>query len=175
METRPVSPESVIPVSGGPAPVGPVSDSSLSVGSVSVSPVFVGRAAEFAALVDALTRAAAPDDGRTGGAGDGPRALLIGGEAGVGKTKLAEEFLGEAVRRGAVAAVGGCVGTGADGLPYAPFSTTCLRATRRRPRPGGSGAPGSHRTSDTATADGNWPAPRTSCADCPRHPCTPTS
>ncbi|MEU3651423.1 AAA family ATPase [Streptomyces sp. NPDC032161] len=92
--------------------------------------MFVGRAAEFAALVDALTRAAAPDDGRTGGAGDGPRALLIGGEAGVGKTRLVEEFLGEAVRRGAVAAVGGCVGTGADGLPYAPFSTA-LRALRR--------------------------------------------
>ncbi|WP_079186131.1 AAA family ATPase [Streptomyces sp. CB01580] len=115
VETRPVSPESVSPVPGGP-----VSDGSPPVDPVSVSPVFVGRAAEFAALVDALTRAA----------GDGPRALLIGGEAGVGKTRLVEEFLGEAVRRGAVAAVGGCVGTGADGLPYAPFSTA-LRALRR--------------------------------------------
>ncbi|MFD7944815.1 AAA family ATPase, partial [Streptomyces sp. NPDC059744] len=57
-------------------------------------------------------------------------ALLIGGEAGVGKTRLVEEFLTAAGRREAVVAVGGCVEIGADGLPYAPFSTA-LRALRR--------------------------------------------
>lgn len=85
-----------------------------------VSPVFVGRAAELAALTDTLARA---------GAGE-PQALLVGGEAGVGKTRLVEEFLDAACRRDAVVAVGGCVEIGADGLPFAPFATA-LRALRR--------------------------------------------
>ncbi|MGW2108446.1 helix-turn-helix transcriptional regulator [Streptomyces sp. NPDC001948] len=96
----------------------------------SVSPVFVGREGEFASLVDALARAQGAG-GPDGADGPGaPQALLIGGEAGVGKTRLVEEFLAAAVRRDAVVAVGGCVETGADGLPYAPFSTA-LRALRR--------------------------------------------
>ncbi|MFD7262256.1 AAA family ATPase [Streptomyces sp. NPDC059874] len=86
----------------------------------SVSPVFVGRADELAVLTDALTRAA----------GQEPQAMLIGGEAGVGKTRLTEEFLSEAARRGAVVAVGGCVEIGAEGLPFAPFSTA-LRSLHR--------------------------------------------
>ncbi|MFB6823473.1 AAA family ATPase [Streptomyces virginiae] len=86
----------------------------------SVSPVFVGRADELAVLTDALTRAA----------GQEPQAMLIGGEAGVGKTRLTEEFLCEADRRGAVVAVGGCVEIGAEGLPFAPFSTA-LRTLHR--------------------------------------------
>ncbi|MER5509046.1 AAA family ATPase [Streptomyces sp. NPDC002766] len=86
----------------------------------SVSPVFVGRAEELDTLNDALARAAAGE----------PQALLIGGEAGVGKTRLVEEFATEACRRGAVVALGGCVEIGADGLPFAPFSTA-LRALRR--------------------------------------------
>ncbi|MEV0692362.1 AAA family ATPase [Streptomyces sp. NPDC050388] len=88
----------------------------------SVSPVFVGRAGELDALNTALARA-------TEGAGD-PQALLIGGEAGVGKTRLVEEFAAEARRRGAVVVLGGCVEIGADGLPFAPFSTA-LRQLRR--------------------------------------------
>ncbi|MEU0221468.1 AAA family ATPase, partial [Streptomyces sp. NPDC006265] len=59
-----------------------------------------------------------------------PQALLIGGEAGVGKTRLVEEFAAAARHRGAVVALGGCVEIGADGLPFAPFSTA-LRALRR--------------------------------------------
>ncbi|MFB7596854.1 AAA family ATPase [Streptomyces sp. NPDC056160] len=86
----------------------------------SVSPVFVGRANELDTLHEALTRANAGE----------PRALLIGGEAGVGKTRLIEEFAAAAARRGAVVALGGCVEMGADGLPFAPFSTA-LRALRR--------------------------------------------
>ncbi|MEU1123275.1 AAA family ATPase [Streptomyces sp. NPDC005899] len=85
-----------------------------------VSPVFVGRAGELAVLTDALARAFSGE----------PQALLVGGEAGVGKTRLVEEFLTAARRRDAVVAVGGCVEVGADGLPYAPFSTA-LRALRR--------------------------------------------
>ncbi|MHC3475150.1 helix-turn-helix transcriptional regulator [Streptomyces sp. 7R007] len=86
----------------------------------SVSPVFVGRAEELGTLNDALAQAAAGH----------PQALLIGGEAGVGKTRLVEEFATAACRAGAVVALGGCVEIGADGLPFAPFSTA-LRALRR--------------------------------------------
>ncbi|MFE2585195.1 AAA family ATPase [Streptomyces sp. NPDC059378] len=93
--------------------LGPVQNSS-------VSPVFVGRAAELGTLDDALARAVEGE----------PQALLIGGEAGVGKTRLVEEFATAARGRGAVVAVGGCVEIGADGLPFAPFSAA-LRALRR--------------------------------------------
>ncbi|MDT3400109.1 AAA family ATPase, partial [Streptomyces sp. B1866] len=86
-----------------------------------VSPVFVGRAEELAALTDALARAAAGE----------PQVVLVGGEAGVGKTRLLEEFLTAAGAAGAVTALGGCVEIGADGLPFAPVSTV-LRALRRR-------------------------------------------
>ncbi|MFE2302754.1 AAA family ATPase [Streptomyces sp. NPDC059445] len=87
----------------------------------SVSPVFVGRTDELGVLNDALARAAA---------GGEPQAFLLGGEAGVGKTRFLEEFSGAATREGAVVASGGCVEIGADGLPFAPFSTA-LRALRR--------------------------------------------
>lgn len=85
----------------------------------SVSPVFVGRSTELDTLNTALTRTTAE-----------PQALLIGGEAGVGKTRLVEEFAEAARRRGAIVALGGCVEIGADGLPFAPFSTA-LRQLRR--------------------------------------------
>ncbi|MGV9253978.1 helix-turn-helix transcriptional regulator [Streptomyces sp. NPDC003697] len=86
----------------------------------SVSPVFVGRTEELHTLNEALTRAAAAE----------PQAVLLGGEAGVGKTRLIEEWAAAARRRGAVVALGGCVEIGADGLPFAPFSSA-LRALRR--------------------------------------------
>ncbi|MFF7358387.1 AAA family ATPase [Streptomyces filipinensis] len=84
----------------------------------SVSPVFVGRTEELDTLNNALARARAGE----------PQALLLGGEAGVGKTRLVEEFA-TAAGGHAVVAVGGCVEIGADGLPFAPFSTA-LRALR---------------------------------------------
>ncbi|MFC8868329.1 AAA family ATPase [Streptomyces sp. NPDC057148] len=92
-----------------------------SVETRSVSPVFVGRAGELATLHEALVRAASAE----------PQALLLGGEAGVGKTRLVEEFADAARRQGAVVALGGCVEIGADGLPFAPFSTA-LRSLRRQ-------------------------------------------
>ncbi|MGV4928926.1 AAA family ATPase [Streptomyces sp. BHT-5-2] len=79
-----------------------------------ISPVFVGRAAEVAELGDALARAAASRE---------PQALLIGGEAGVGKTRLVEEFCETARARGAHVALGGCIEIGSEGLPFAPFSS----------------------------------------------------
>ena len=91
-----------------------------SVERISVSPVFVGRSAEMAELAAALRRA-----------GEGqPQALLVAGDAGVGKTRLLEEFVCAATVQGAVVAVGGCIEIGADGLPYAPM-VTALRALHR--------------------------------------------
>ncbi|WP_033321027.1 helix-turn-helix transcriptional regulator [Streptomyces yerevanensis] len=97
----------------------------------SVSPVFVGRADELDVLNDALARAAGGGTSQAFSTGGEPQALLVGGEAGVGKTRLIEEFAGAADREGAVVALGGCVEIGADGLPFAPFSTA-LRALRRQ-------------------------------------------
>ncbi|KOX51231.1 helix-turn-helix transcriptional regulator [Streptomyces sp. ESR1.13] len=101
-----------------------------SVETRSVSPVFVGRTGELDTLNDALARAAGGAAAGASAAGGEPQALLLGGEAGVGKTRLVEEFAAAAHRRGAVVALGGCVEIGADGLPFAPFSTA-LRALRR--------------------------------------------
>ncbi|WP_405805880.1 AAA family ATPase [Streptomyces sp. NBC_00210] len=109
----------VIPITGAA-----LSEGCAMLGDVetrSVSPVFVGRAGELTALTSALARAAAGE----------PQPLLVGGEAGVGKTRLVEELLAEACRREAVVAVGSCVEIGADGLPFAPFSTA-LRALHRQ-------------------------------------------
>lgn len=114
-----VRPGDAVEAKTGAAPPDPRAMLGL-VETKSVSPVFVGRTEELEALNDALVRAAAGE----------PQALLIGGEAGVGKTRLVEEFATAACRDGAVVALGGCVEIGADGLPFAPFSTA-LRALRR--------------------------------------------
>ncbi|GGU44709.1 helix-turn-helix transcriptional regulator [Streptomyces albospinus] len=94
-----------------------LSDPCAMLGSVenrAISPVFVGRAAELTALGDALARVAASGE---------PQALLIGGEAGVGKTRLIEEFGETARAQGALVALGGCIEIGSEGLPFAPFSS----------------------------------------------------
>jgi DNA-binding CsgD family transcriptional regulator len=80
------------------------------------SPVLVGRAAEMAALETAFETV------RQGS----PAALLIGGEAGVGKTRLVGEFTVRAEAAGARVLTGGCLELGADGLPFGPF-TAMLR------------------------------------------------
>ncbi|WP_277347254.1 helix-turn-helix transcriptional regulator [Streptomyces sp. CB01881] len=89
---------------------------------ISVSPVFVGRGTEITELTDALKRA---------GSGS-PQAVLVGGEAGVGKTRLLEEFLAraDADGGGVVTTVGGCLEVGAEGLPYAPLATALRRLHR---------------------------------------------
>ncbi|OIV38016.1 hypothetical protein BIV57_08040 [Mangrovactinospora gilvigrisea] len=87
-----------------------------------MSPIFVGRKAEGRELDGRL--AAVMD-------GAGARAVLVGGEAGVGKTRLLEEFLARAEERGAVQATGACIEFGVDGLPYVPL-TTALRTLRER-------------------------------------------
>ncbi|MEV0537001.1 AAA family ATPase [Kitasatospora sp. NPDC050463] len=88
---------------------------------ISVSPVFVGRGTEITELTAALRRA-----------GEGkPQTVLVGGEAGVGKTRLLEEFLGQSCAdAGVVTTVGGCLEVGAEGLPYAPLATALRRLHR---------------------------------------------
>jgi AAA ATPase domain len=71
---------------------------------------FVGRAEELALLGRLLARA---------GAGESVVAL-IGGEAGVGKTRLAEQLTATAGERGVRVLRGGCVPLGEEGVPFAP-------------------------------------------------------
>src|SRR5260370_25975447 len=80
------------------------------------SPVLVGRDEQMAALDAAL------DSVRQGG----PTAVLLGGEAGVGKSRLVSEFGQAATAAGARVLTGGCLELGTDGLPFAPF-TAVLR------------------------------------------------
>ena len=80
------------------------------------SPVLVGRDEQMAALDDAF------DSVRQGG----PTAVLLGGEAGVGKSRLVSEFGQAVTAAGARVLTGGCLELGTDGLPFAPF-TAVLR------------------------------------------------
>ncbi|NUU22417.1 MAG: AAA family ATPase [Streptomycetaceae bacterium] len=73
---------------------------------------FVGRRAELADLDEALVRARAGD----------PRALLVAGEAGVGKTRLLSEAAAQASAAGMTVLTGHCVDLGEVGLPYFPFT-----------------------------------------------------
>ncbi|MCF2528623.1 AAA family ATPase [Yinghuangia sp. KLBMP8922] len=89
------------------------------VSTAAVSPVFVGRLPELSHLADAL---------RAADAGT-PGVVLIAGEAGVGKTRLLQEFFDQAEGTGAVTAVGGCLELGAEGLPFAPVSAAMRALT----------------------------------------------
>jgi DNA-binding NarL/FixJ family response regulator len=80
------------------------------------SPVLIGRVDQMAALEGAFVSV------RQGG----PASVLLGGEAGVGKSRLVDEFSTTARRAGARVLTGGCMQLGVDGLPFAPF-TAMLR------------------------------------------------
>ncbi|MCI0347780.1 MAG: AAA family ATPase, partial [Chloroflexi bacterium] len=75
------------------------------------SHAFVGRTGELARLEAAL---------ETASAGRG-RLVIVAGEAGVGKTRLLDEFEVRAVARGARVLEGACLDLGAGALPYGPF------------------------------------------------------
>ena len=70
---------------------------------------FISREAELARLREVLADAA---EGR-------PRTVVIGGDAGIGKTRLLRELLAGTDAR---VLSGGCVDITADSLPYAPFA-----------------------------------------------------
>src|SRR5262252_4292788 len=77
------------------------------------APVFVGRVEEVAALDAAYGRV------RSGQ----PSAVLVGGEAGVGKSRLVSEFTGRASAAGPARVLRGyCLELSAEGLPFAPFT-----------------------------------------------------
>ncbi|MEE6260477.1 helix-turn-helix transcriptional regulator [Plantactinospora sonchi] len=84
------------------------------------STVLVGRQPELALLRDALKRVRA----------DEPAAVLVGGEAGVGKTRLIEEFGRHAVAEGSSLLLGQCLELGEEGLPFAPFAAALRQVLR---------------------------------------------
>ena len=73
---------------------------------------FVARDAQVAGLLASLARAA---DGR-------PGLVLVGGDAGVGKTRLLSRVAERARRAGATTVTSHCVDLGEVGLPYLPFA-----------------------------------------------------
>ncbi|MFC9615855.1 AAA family ATPase [Streptomyces sp. NPDC056938] len=73
---------------------------------------FVGRADELARLTGVLERAAAGD----------PRAVLVAGDAGVGKTRTLTVAAAHAAATGMTVLTGRCVDLGDVGLPYLPFT-----------------------------------------------------
>ena len=75
------------------------------------SGTFVGRAEELARLLTALERAEHSQ----------PAMVLVGGDAGVGKTRLLAELADHSRQRGAQVLVGGCLAVGDVGLPYVPI------------------------------------------------------
>ena len=72
----------------------------------------IGRAEELTRLTAAVERA------RTGR----PAAVLLSGDAGVGKTRLLTELCQRARAAGVTVLTGHCVDFGAVGLPYLPFA-----------------------------------------------------
>ena len=88
-----------------------------------VSPVLIGRGQELAVLAAALDRALAGETGF----------VLLGGEAGVGKTRLLRELSARAQDAGFGVLSGQCVEPGAEGLPFAPLVDVLRTLARTMP------------------------------------------
>ena len=84
------------------------------------SPVLIGRSDQLSALDAALAEAGR---GR-------PSAVMVGGEAGVGKSRLVREFAGRSRGTGARVLIGGCLELGADSLPFTPFTAVLRELVR---------------------------------------------
>jgi DNA-binding CsgD family transcriptional regulator len=95
------------------------------VSTTAVSPVLVGRDEQLAELGEALAAAQRGE----------PATVLIGGEAGVGKSRLVGEFAVRAAGGGRVLA-GGCLELGAAGLAFAPFTAVLRQVVRELGVPG---------------------------------------
>jgi DNA-binding CsgD family transcriptional regulator/tetratricopeptide (TPR) repeat protein len=85
------------------------------------SRAFIGRAEQLGALEDGLGRAAAGE----------PGAFLVGGEAGVGKTRLASEFGVRAEAAGARVTTGGCVELSGGVAPLLPVVEALRRVSEQ--------------------------------------------
>ncbi|HEY3776018.1 MAG TPA: AAA family ATPase [Solirubrobacteraceae bacterium] len=75
------------------------------------SPEFIGRGAELAQLEKLIGQAARGE----------PGFALIGGESGVGKSRLIDEFAARATAAGARVIAGDCIDLGDAELPYTPL------------------------------------------------------
>jgi DNA-binding CsgD family transcriptional regulator len=73
----------------------------------------VGRTKELDVLEDALRSVAKADSQVV--------AVLLGGDAGIGKSRLVAEFRSRARSTGVLVATGACAPTNGGGLPYGPF------------------------------------------------------
>jgi DNA-binding CsgD family transcriptional regulator/tetratricopeptide (TPR) repeat protein len=117
------------------------------------SPTFVGRVEQLDALSAALDEAS---DGRA-------TAVIVGGEAGIGKTRLVAEFAGRARTAGALVLTGGCAPID-GGLPYGPILGVLRDAVRQVGDPTaeallGRLAPGAEaRDSERVDPAGSFPA-----------------
>ncbi|MFL5684770.1 MAG: AAA family ATPase [Chloroflexota bacterium] len=77
------------------------------------SPVLIGRVAEMTALENALERAEAGS----------PVLILVGGEAGIGKSRIVAEIAARGRERDDLVLEGSCVSIGSEeGLPFAPVA-----------------------------------------------------
>jgi DNA-binding CsgD family transcriptional regulator/tetratricopeptide (TPR) repeat protein len=98
----------------------------LAMASRVMSPVIVGRRQELELLEAGLARASAGT----------ASTIVVGGEAGIGKTRLVDEFAADARSSGAIVLRGTCVSLGEDGLPFGPIAEA-LRDLRRTLGPEG--------------------------------------
>ncbi|MEV2276494.1 AAA family ATPase [Nocardiopsis sp. NPDC049922] len=89
---------------------------------VETSATFVGRETQLRLLQEHARRTHQ----------EAPGAVLIGGDAGVGKSRLVSEFV--ATRPEGTVFVGGCLQLGVDGLAYAPFTAVLRQFLRERGR-----------------------------------------
>ena len=88
-----------------------------------VSPELIGRERELELCAQALRDA---DRGRA-------RTILLGGEAGIGKSRVLAGAVAAARDEGAVVLLGGCIGLAEGSLPFAPI-VEALRPLRPRAR-----------------------------------------
>ena len=107
---------------------------------------FVGRDEELSFLHNTLRRAAA---GR-------PGMVLVAGEAGVGKSRLAGRFAEQAGRAGTLVAVGGAAPLTGGALPYAPL-LQALRALADDHEPAAVGGRGAELAGVVAELAGDGP------------------
>ncbi|HEX5823389.1 MAG TPA: AAA family ATPase, partial [Candidatus Limnocylindrales bacterium] len=88
------------------------------------SPIIVGRDRELARIEHALVLAATGE----------PALVLIRGEAGIGKSRLVREAIGQAEAGGSAILHGACLDLGGDGLPYLPIVEALRRLASAMPR-----------------------------------------
>ncbi|MCX5205470.1 AAA family ATPase [Streptomyces sp. NBC_00237] len=109
---------------------------------------FVGRANELTRLTGVLERAVAGD----------PRAVLVAGDAGVGKTRTLTVVAARAAATGMTVLTGHCVDLGDVGLPYLPFTEILgAAAADERLAPAFAAYPAVERLMGTAAGAGPGP------------------